>query len=55
MLRAAVSLSYYQEPREATHDGIATATGLSETTVGEHFRKIETTVFSSLHVGTADC
>ncbi len=55
VLRAAVDLGYYQEPREATHDEIAAATGLSETTVGEHLRKIEATVFSSLHVGATDC
>nr|WP_275039294.1 helix-turn-helix domain-containing protein [Halococcus salifodinae] len=54
VLRVAVDLGYYQEPREATHDEIAAATGLSETTVSEHLRKIEATVFSSLHVGTTD-
>jgi predicted DNA binding protein len=54
MLRTAVDLGYYREPREATHDEIAAATGLSETTVGEHLRKIEATVFSSLHVGATD-
>jgi hypothetical protein len=53
VLRAAVDLGYYREPREATHDEIAAATGLSETTVGEHLRKTEATVFSSLHVGAA--
>ena len=55
VLRAAVDIGYYQEPREATHDEIAAVTGLSETTVGEHLRKIEATVFSSLHVGNTDC
>jgi DNA-binding CsgD family transcriptional regulator len=54
VLRAAVDLGYYREPREATHDEIAAGTGLSETTVGEHLRKIEATVFSLLHVGTTD-
>ncbi|WP_317175876.1 helix-turn-helix domain-containing protein [Halomontanus rarus] len=54
VLQAAVDLGYYREPREATHDEIAAATGLAETTVGEHLRKIEATVFSSLHVGTTD-
>jgi predicted DNA binding protein len=54
VLRVAVDLGYYREPREATHDEIAAATGLSETTVSEHLRKIEATVFSSLHVGTTD-
>ncbi|MFC6763833.1 helix-turn-helix domain-containing protein [Natrinema soli] len=51
VLEAAVDLGYYQEPREATHDEIGAAIGLAETTVGEHLRKIEATVFSSLHVG----
>ena len=54
VLREAVDLGYYREPREATHEEIATATGLAETTVGEHLRKIEASVFSSLHVGTTD-
>ncbi|WP_423746723.1 helix-turn-helix domain-containing protein [Haladaptatus sp. SPP-AMP-3] len=55
VLQTAVGLGYYQEPCEATHNEIAAVTGLSETTVGEHLRKIEATVFSSLHVGTTDC
>jgi DNA-binding CsgD family transcriptional regulator len=54
VLRVAVELGYYREPREATHDEIAATTGLSETTVGEHLRKIEATVFSSLHVSATD-
>lgn len=54
VLQTAVDLGYYREPRGATHDEIAAATGVSETTVGEHLRKIEATVFSSLHVGTSD-
>ena len=54
VLETAVALGYYREPREATHDEIAAATGLAETTVGEHLRKIEATVFSSLHVGATD-
>ena len=54
VLQAAITLGYYQEPRKATHDEIAAVTGLSETTVGEHLRKVEATVFSSLHVGATD-
>lgn len=54
VLRAAITLGYYQEPRKATHDEIAAVAGLSETTVGEHLRKVEATVFSSLHVGATD-
>ncbi|WP_425504266.1 helix-turn-helix domain-containing protein [Saliphagus infecundisoli] len=53
VLKTAVDLGYYQEPRKTTHDEIAMATELSETTVGEHLRKIEAAVFSSLHVGAA--
>lgn len=48
VLSAAVDLGYYREPREATHGDVAEATGLAETTVGEHLRRIEATVFSSL-------
>ncbi|WP_049971097.1 helix-turn-helix domain-containing protein [Haladaptatus cibarius] len=54
VLQVAVCLGYYQEPRETTHNEIAATTGLSETTVGEHLRKIEAAVFSSLHVGATD-
>ncbi|MFH5801770.1 helix-turn-helix domain-containing protein [Haladaptatus sp. CMAA 1911] len=54
VLQAAIALGYYQEPRKATHDEIAAVTELSETTVGEHLRKVEATVFSSLHVGATD-
>ncbi|OTF01798.1 helix-turn-helix domain-containing protein [Halorubrum sp. SD683] len=54
VLEAAVYLGYYQEPREATHNEVAAATGLSESTVGEHLRKIEATVFSSLHIDAID-
>ncbi|WP_423747277.1 helix-turn-helix domain-containing protein (plasmid) [Haladaptatus sp. SPP-AMP-3] len=54
VLRAAITLGYYQEPRKATHDEIAAVAGLSETTVGEHLRKVEATVFSSLHMGATD-
>ncbi|WP_408960478.1 helix-turn-helix domain-containing protein [Natrinema sp. 74] len=54
VLQAAVELGYYQEPREATHGEIAAVTGLAETTVGEHLRKIEAAVFSLLHVDTTD-
>nr|WP_255666400.1 helix-turn-helix domain-containing protein [Haladaptatus sp. DYF46] len=54
VLQAAITLGYYQEPRKATHDEIAAVTGLSETTVGEHLRKVEATVFSSLHVRATD-
>lgn len=54
VLSAAVDLGYYREPRGATQQEIAEATGLSETTVGEHLRKVESTVFSSLQVGAPE-
>ena len=54
VLRVAITLGYYCEPRGTTHAEIAAATELSETTVGEHLRKIEATVFSSLHIGTTE-
>ncbi len=50
VLSAATDLGYYQEPRNTTYKDIAEATGLSETTVGEHLRKIEAIVFSSLQI-----
>ena len=53
VLSAAVDLGYYREPRGATQEEVAEATGLSETTVGEHLRKVESAVFSSLQVGTS--
>lgn len=54
VLRVVVNLGYYQEPREATHDQIAAATGLSDTSMGEHLQKIETTVFLSPHDSAID-
>jgi predicted DNA binding protein len=48
ILEAAVDLGYYREPREATHADIARAVGVSAGTVGEHLRKVEGKVLSSL-------
>ena len=53
VLSAAVELGYYREPRGATQEQVAEATGLSETTVGEHLRKVEMAVFEELNVGAA--
>jgi predicted DNA binding protein len=46
ILDAAVRQGYYRNPREATHEEIATAVDASPSTVGEHLRKIESHVFS---------
>jgi hypothetical protein len=48
ILEAAVELGYYREPREATHEDIARVVGVSAGTIGEHLRKVEGTVLSSL-------
>lgn len=48
VLRAAIECGYYQEPREATHADVAEAVGLTATTVGEHLRRIETTLMNEI-------
>lgn len=48
ILRTAVELGYYENPREATHEGVAAAVEISPSTVGEHLRKIESTVLKRL-------
>lgn len=48
VLQAAVGEGYYSNPREATHDDIAAATGIAPTTVGDHLREIEARVFERL-------
>lgn len=48
VLDAAVSEGYYRNPREATHADVASAVGVSPSTVGEHLRKIESRVFERL-------
>jgi predicted DNA binding protein len=48
VLEAAVEKGYYEVPRRATHEDIAREVGLSAGTVGEHLRKVEGRVLSSL-------
>jgi predicted DNA binding protein len=48
ILEAAVESGYYREPREATHEDVARSVGVSAGTVGEHLRKVEGKVLSSL-------
>lgn len=50
ILRTAVELGYYENPRQATHREIADAMDRSPATVGEHLRKIESAVFTRLVV-----
>ena len=48
VLRTAVRSGYYENPREATHEDVAEAVGLSSGTVGEHLRKVESKVLKRL-------
>jgi predicted DNA binding protein len=48
ILDAAVEMGYYEVPREATHEDIAAEVGVAAGTVGEHLRKVEGKVLSSL-------
>ncbi len=48
ILEAAVDMGYYEVPRQATHEHIADRVGVSAGTVGEHLRKVEGKVLSTL-------
>lgn len=48
VLDAALSVGYYEEPRQGTQADVAEAVGLAPATVGEHLRRIEGTVLRSL-------
>lgn len=48
ILEAAVEMGYYEVPRETTHEAIAETVGVSAGTVGEHLRKVEGKVLSTL-------
>lgn len=47
-LRAAVETGYYQEPRRVTYQDVADELGISAGTVGEHLRKIESTILTGV-------
>ena len=48
ILHAAVEAGYYEEPREANYQDIADRLDISTGTVGEHLRKIESTVLKGV-------
>jgi len=48
ILEAAVQMDYYEVPRGTTHEDIAEVVGVSAGTVGEHLRKVEGKVLSTL-------
>jgi predicted DNA binding protein len=48
LLEAAVEMGYYEVPRRTTHEEIAEVVGVSAGTVGEHLRKVEGKVLSTL-------
>jgi predicted DNA binding protein len=48
ILRTAVEMGYYEEPRRTNYEELADELDLSSGTVGEHLRKIESTVLTRL-------
>ena len=48
VLSTAVELGYYEEPRGATHEDIATALECSPSAVGAHLRRIESSLVHSV-------
>lgn len=48
ILAAAVEVGYYEVPRQASHKDIADHLGIASATVGEHLRKIESTVLKEI-------
>jgi predicted DNA binding protein len=51
ILRVAVSVGYYDVPRDATYADVAAELDLAPVTVGEHLRKAESRVFSEIVPG----
>lgn len=52
-LRAAIEAGYYEEPRRVTYQDVAEELGVAAGTVGEHLRKVESTVLT--HVLPSHC
>ncbi|ELZ11146.1 DNA binding protein [Halovivax asiaticus JCM 14624] len=48
VVEAAVELGYYAAPREATLEDVADRVGIAASTAGEHLRKAEARVFTTL-------
>lgn len=48
VLQTAVEAGYYRIPREATHQDIADELGCSKSVVGQHLRRVEATLVSSV-------
>ena len=48
VLEAAVEVGYYRVPRESTLDDVAAVLGIAPTTAGDHLRKVEERVFTTL-------
>ena len=48
ILRTAVRMGYYEEPRNVTYGDIADELDCTATTVGEHLRKVESTVLREI-------
>lgn len=47
-LRAAIEIGYYEEPRRVTYQDVAEELGVAAGTVGEHLRKVESTVLTNV-------
>lgn len=48
VLRAAVAVGYYSNPREANHEIVAEEVGIAPSTAGDHLRAIEARIFDKL-------
>lgn len=53
ILETAVSLGYYEIPRETSLEKVGEEVGLTAATVGEHLRKVERTLMTSVIEGSA--
>ncbi|WP_226004094.1 helix-turn-helix domain-containing protein [Natrinema salinisoli] len=55
VLRVAVEEGYYEEPRQVTYEDIASQLDCSTGTVGQHLRRIEARLMSTLVAGDERC